>query len=63
MVPMFIHQPYPLGPTRPLPVLRQALLIGFFVASFLYIFKPFGLHTLPPSDQWLIFNYGLITPW
>lgn len=61
MVPMFIHQPYPLGPTRPLPVLRQALLIGFFVASFLYIFKPFGLHTLPSGDQWLILNYGLIT--
>lgn len=58
---MFIHQPYPVGPTHPGPAVRQALLIGFFVAIFLFIFKPFGLHTLPPADQWLIFNYGLIT--
>jgi hypothetical protein len=58
---MFINKPYPLGPTRTLPVLRQALLIGFFVAAFLFIFKPFGLHSIPPSLQWLIPIYGAIT--
>jgi hypothetical protein len=58
---MFIHKPYPLGPAKKAPILRQALLIGLFVACFLYIFKPFGLHTLPPSKQWLILIFGLIT--
>lgn len=57
----FLMQPYPfvyhVGRK-----LRVCAGIGLFITLFLGIFKPFGLSTLPPQQQWLhALLFGLVT--
>jgi hypothetical protein len=57
----FLMQPYPFGYNVGRK-LRVCAGIGLFVALFLGVFKPFGIHLLSPAQQWqhpLLF--GLVT--
>jgi DNA-binding LytR/AlgR family response regulator len=48
----FLFQPYPFGRSVP-KKLGTCLGIGLFVALFLGVFKPFGIQSLAPREQWL----------
>jgi hypothetical protein len=57
----FLFQPYPFGHNvaRKLAVCAG---IGLFVALFLGLFKPFGIHVLAPRELWLhAAFFGLVT--
>jgi hypothetical protein len=57
----FLRQPYPVSHSvvRHLGVSAG---IGLFVALFIGVFKPFGIHSLPPRDQSLHpFLFGFVT--
>src|SRR5436190_4926099 len=56
-----LKQPYPRN-EQVSAKLITALLVGVFIAFFLYFFRPFGLYNIPPTDAFLqISGYGLIT--
>jgi LytTr DNA-binding domain-containing protein len=57
----FLLQPYPFGRSV-FKKLSVCAGIGLFVALFLGVFKPFGMHSLAPSEQWLhALLFGLVT--
>jgi hypothetical protein len=57
----YFRQPYPVSDKSSSKWLT-ALVTGLFVAVFLYLFRPFGLSTIPPSNALtVIFGYGLVT--
>jgi hypothetical protein len=43
-------------------IIGNSLLVGVFVALFLFFFQPFGIHEVPAESQFLILaGYGIIT--
>ncbi|AHM59503.1 response regulator receiver protein [Flammeovirgaceae bacterium 311] len=43
-------------------IMRTSLLVGLFVALFLFFFQPFGIHAVPTQNQYpILAGYGLIT--
>ncbi|MCH7411738.1 LytTR family transcriptional regulator [Belliella sp. DSM 111904] len=58
----FLKQPYPCENASWKSIIRLAFLIGFFVATFLLVFQPFGLHRIPDEYKLvMISGYGLVT--
>lgn len=56
-----LRQPYPIYLSKR-QHLKSALLAGAFVALFLILFQPFGLHSWLHPQKWLMLSiYGLIT--
>lgn len=57
----FLLQPYPFGHSA-FRKLRSCAGVGLFVAIFLGVFQPFGMHAFPPRAQWLHpLLFGLVT--
>lgn len=60
-MPSLFSKPYPVV-EHTSRKLRTAIFMGFFVAAFLFIFRPFGLHRFPNDMIALISGgYGLVT--
>ena len=57
----FLSQPYPFG-SSVWRKLRTCAGAGLFVAIFLGVFQPFGMHAFAPRDRWLhAVLFGLVT--
>lgn len=57
----FLLQPYPFGRSVRAKLVACAG-VGLFVAFFLIVFKPFGIHSFDPRNQWLHpLLFGVVT--
>lgn len=57
-----LRQPYPCEISNWRDSIKLAFLIGFFVATFLLVFQPFGLHRIPDEYKLVIISgYSLVT--
>jgi hypothetical protein len=57
----FFRQPYPVS-DKSSSKWQTALGTGLFIAVFLYLFRPFGLSSIPTSNALtVIFGYGIVT--
>jgi two-component system LytT family response regulator len=55
-----LNEPFPCSESG-LGDLLQISVVGVFVAAFLYLFEPFGLHGVGDDLLWLCASFGLVT--